>query len=185
MPILLQSIAGEAPCSEDDPNTVPDVPGSCDLGRKSNLFQASIALMGSVVGAVVGFGLTNDRPGLAALVGGTVGFVLAVFVAGFVLMCLPRRRISLEAARIKLQSMKRRVNATRAVAVLMILICAGLIYALARQDNAWAFVVCVAAACLIPGTCLYVKGFVLQVREFEKAIQEAEVRQTDRHLDDQ
>ncbi len=185
MPILLQSIAGEAPCSEDDPNTVPDVPGSCDLGRKSNLFQASIALMGSVVGAVVGFGLTNDRPGLAALVGGTVGFVLAVFVAGFVLMCLPRRRISLEAARIKLQSMTRRVNATRAVAVLMILICAGLIYALARQDNAWAFVVCVAAACLIPGTCLYVKGFVLQVREFEKAIQEAEVRQTDRHLDDQ
>lgn len=178
-------VAGEAPCSEDDPNTVPDVPGSCDLGRKANLFQASIALMGSVVGAVVGFGVTNDRPGLAALAGGVVGLILAVFVAGFVLMCLPRRRISLEAARIKLQSMKRRVNVTRAVAVLMILVCAGLIYALARQDNTWAFLVCVAAACLIPGACLYMKCSVLQVREFEKAIQKAEVRQTDRHSDGQ
>jgi len=178
-------VAGEAPCSEDEPRTVPDVPGSCDLSRRSNLFQASMALTGSAVGGLVGFGLTDDRPELAALAGGAVGLILATFISGLVLMCLPRRRISLDAARNKLQRMKRRANVTRAVAVLLILVCAGLIYALAQRDGAWAFLVCVAAACLIPGTCLYVKGFVLQVRDFQKAIQEAEARQTDRHLESQ
>lgn len=178
-------VAGEARCSEDERRTVPDVPGSCDLSRRSNLFQACVTVTGSAVGALVGSGLTNDRPDLAALAGGAVGLVFATFISGLILMFLPRRRISLDAARSKLQSMKRRADFTRAVALLLILVCAGLIYALAQRGGAWAFLVCVAAACLIPGACLYMKCFVLQVREFEKAIQKAEARQTDRHLESQ
>jgi len=59
------------------------------LQRGRNLFQAIALLIFAGIGAVVGYFLTDDRPDIAALVGGVVGAVVGSFLSGFVLMLKP------------------------------------------------------------------------------------------------
>lgn len=59
------------------------------LHRRRNFFQLLWLIVFSGVGAMIGHSMTNNRPDLAAILGGLVGAVFGTFVSGLCLMFVP------------------------------------------------------------------------------------------------
>jgi hypothetical protein len=80
------------------------------LHANRNLFQLTALIVVASIGAVIGWSMTDDRPDLAALVGGILGMIVGTFLSGFVLMLIPPPAVSVtltDFAR-KYRAMKRR-----------------------------------------------------------------------------
>jgi hypothetical protein len=151
---------------------VQDRPEGLDLGLRANLFQAVAILACSGVGACIGYQLTDDAPWLAASAGGLLGMVLGAFASGFVLMFRPRRRITLAAATIKCEQLRRRLIFA---AVLCAFLVFGMVYVvsvLGHDDSPWAFVTCVAWLCLAVGVGAYAKGRAWRLRQLRDSLQD-------------
>jgi hypothetical protein len=150
-----------------------DVPDVMDLGLKRNLFQASTVLISCAAGAGAGYLLIKEEPWAGAAVGGFLGLIAGAFVSGLILMLLPGRRISIEAARLKCWRLER-----RAAKSFMALLCVGLLGAVvlpvfAHDDRPWAFLICIGWACLFVGTAVYGAGLAGQVKQLKQSIEEA------------
>jgi hypothetical protein len=76
--------------STPEPTMTRDVPRTLDLRPSANIFQASLILVVSPIGAIVGFQMVANGRWIAAAGGGIVGMIVATFISGFVLMFRPQ-----------------------------------------------------------------------------------------------
>lgn len=152
--------------SGDASFVVPEQEG-LQLHRNRNLFQLASLLIFAAIGATIGWFLTDDRPDIAALVGGVLGMIAGTFLSGFVLMLMPAPTIKITAHEFgrKHRALKRHlIVASIAFAVFLF----GLPFIISRfghDDSDLAWVVCLMWIVLTVGLCAYTKGLALRVRE--------------------
>ncbi|QDU90757.1 hypothetical protein Pla175_41690 [Pirellulimonas nuda] len=89
-----------------------DVPPTIDLRPSANAFQASLVLIASLIGALIGFQIVANGRWIAAACGGIVGIIAATFVSGFLLMFLPQAipHIEIQASIHRYQNLRRRLT---------------------------------------------------------------------------
>jgi len=149
-----------------------DSPEGLDLGLRVNLFQAVAILACSGVGACLGYQLTDDASWLAALAGGVIGMVLGAFASGFVLMFRPRRWITLAAATIKCEQLRRRLIFAAVLCALLVFGTIYVISVLGHDDSPWVFVTCVVWLCLAVGVGAYARGLAWRLRQLRDSLQD-------------
>jgi hypothetical protein len=120
------------------PELARDVPRTIDLRPSANVFQASLILVVSVIGALIGFQMVADGRWIAAACGGVVGMIVATFVSGFILMFLPQTipRIEIQTSINKYRNLRRRLTLLAWCYVIWAAIAVGWL-ALSLPMNAW------------------------------------------------
>lgn len=134
-----------------------------------NLFQAVALLAFAAVGAITGYSLTDDRPDLAALVGGVLGAILGTFLSGFVLMFVspPASMFTLSEIRRKYRRAKHRLIVFAVAFVLFVLTMPLIISRFGHDDSNFAWLICLFWICITCGLCLYTKMLAYRLREWK------------------
>lgn len=142
---------------------VKDLAGGLDLDRRRNYAQLIAGLVGSAVGAAMGFTSVVEDAGLAALAGAVVGFVGGTFIAGLALMFRSAARITVREATAKHQRLRRHLWYCFA-AWLLVFASLPLVLRFAHD------VVVIGWLCAATGLCAYVRTRKADLDQFEKEI---------------
>ena len=94
--LLVPSDIAHKLMSAHKPKLARDIPRRIDLRLSANLFQASLILVASLVGALVGYLAVVDERWIGAAGGGVLGMIVATFISGFVLMFFPQKIVTIE-----------------------------------------------------------------------------------------
>jgi len=147
---------------------LPDAEG-LQLHAKRNLFQLTALVVVASVGAVIGWSMTDNRPDLAALVGGVVGMVVGTFLSGFVLLLVPPPSVSVTLSEFgrRCRAMKRRLVVSGVAFAVCIL---GLPFVISRfghDDSDLALCICLTWIVATVGLCPYTKMVAHRIRELK------------------
>lgn len=145
---------------------VPEREG-LQLHRSRNLFQLVSLLSVAAIGATIGWFLTDDRPDIAALVGGVLGMILGTFLSGFILMLMPAPTIKITAHEFgrKHRAWKRHLMVTSIAFAVFLFGLPFIISRFGHDDSDLAWVVCLMWMALTVGLCTYTKGLALRIRD--------------------
>ena len=145
---------------------VPEEEG-VQLHPRRNLFQLASLLVFAAIGATIGWFLTDNRPDLAALVGGVLGMIVGTFLSGFVLMLMPAPTITItpQAFGRKRLALKRRLKIATIAFAVCVLSSPLIISKFGHEDSDFSWGICLFWGCLTAGLCAYTKGLALSLRE--------------------
>lgn len=139
-----------------------------------NLFQLAALLIVAAVGAVIGWSMTDDRPEIAACVGGVIRMVIGTLVSGFVLLLFPPPSLSLTRREFgnRCLAMKRRLILS---VIAFTLTCVGFPFVISRfghDSSNFAWCICLTWIATTVGLCAYTKMLAHRIRELNTQIAE-------------
>lgn len=155
--------------SPEDTKFVVSEQEGLQLHRGRNLFQLAALLILAAIGAIVGWFLSEDRPDLAALVGGVLGMIVGTFLSGFLLMFLPPAATTMTLAKFqrKYRGTKRRLIISSIAFAVFLLTLPIIISRFGHDDSDLAWCMCLTWIASTAGLCFYTKILASRVRELK------------------
>jgi hypothetical protein len=147
------------------PHSIDSDPEGLQLHAGRNFFQLFSLLFFAVAGAVMGWFATDDRPDIAALIGGILGMIVGTFLSGFILMRVPAPGATTTVSEFRRLHQKLR----RRLIVALVAFCActiGLSFTvpLANADD-WTSALPFVDLGLFVGLCCYARMLAHRIRE--------------------